>query len=62
MKTNSQTDEIKEIDTVMTDLFSKLSNTLISPKKDNQKFQEILQEMDDLQQKIYKRMDELSQN
>lgn len=58
--TDTEELEIQELDNVMKNLLSKLDRRSASQQKDNAMLKEILQEMDDLQQKIYQRMDELS--
>lgn len=53
--------EMQELDETMVDLMSRLGNIPIAGEKDTSVLKALFKEMDDLQQKIYQRMDEINQ-
>jgi len=53
--------EIEELDETMIDLMSRLGNIPIAGEKNSDVLKALFKEMDDLQQKIYQRMDEINQ-
>lgn len=56
----NETIEIQELDEAMIDLMSRLGNIPIAGEKNSEILKALFQEMDDLQRKIYQRMDEIS--
>lgn len=52
--------EIQELDEAMIDLMSRLGNIPMPGEKSSDILKALFQEMDDLQRKIYQRMDEIS--